>query len=320
MPRSIRGVQRSSRTLRWGMLGTVAVLLVVDLAIMAWSFAGPSTAKSAAPPPSVPSLPASASSTGPAQVSSSKATHAPAPSSSSTARPSRTSTSAPPPTSSTKPPVRPPTTPPPAALPPALGSLHRAPGLPSPLPAGAVALTFDDGPDPTWTPKILAILAAYHARATFFVIGTNAHAHPELVRAEYLAGHGVGSHTWSHPDLTRLPAAQVQQQLQLTQVAVAQATGKAPTCLRPPYDAINAPVRIITAQNKLTMMLYDVDPRDWQRPGANAIAARVLAAIHPGAVVDMHDAGGNRSETVAALPLILQGLQARHLTPVAMCR
>jgi hypothetical protein len=68
------------------------------------------------------------------------------------------------------------------------------------------------------------------------------------------------------------------------------------------------------------MMLYDVDPRDWARPGAQTIAARVLGAIHAGSIVDLHDGGGNRSETVAALPLILQGLAARHLTPVALCR
>jgi peptidoglycan/xylan/chitin deacetylase (PgdA/CDA1 family) len=209
--------------------------------------------------------------------------------------------------------------PPPAAPPlaPAVGWIGQLGGH---YPAGAVALTFDDGPDPTWTPQILRVLAQHHAVGTFFDIGTHASARPDIVRAEFAAGHGVGNHTWTHPDLTHLLTPAVLSQLDQTDAVLQQSTGVRTSCLRPPYDAIDPAVRALTAQRGLTMMLYDVDPRDWARPGAQTIAARVLGAIHAGSIVDLHDGGGNRSETVAALPLILQGLAARHLTPVALCR
>lgn len=205
-------------------------------------------------------------------------------------------------------------------LTPAIGTVYGAPGTPSPLPAGAVALTFDDGPSPLWTAQVLAVLARFHAHATFFDIGIHAARYPNLVRAEFAAGDGVASHTWSHPDLTRLTASAVALQLSETAVTIAGETGRAPICMRPPYDAFNAPVDAVTAHAHETLMLYDVDPRDWARPGVAAIVARVLARVHPGAVVDLHDAGGNRSQTLAALPYILRGLAARHLVTVAICR
>lgn len=206
------------------------------------------------------------------------------------------------------------------ALPPAWGTVGGAPGTGPRTPPGAVALTFDDGPDPTWTPQVLQVLGRYHASATFFDVGVQVARYPALARAEYAAGNGVGSHTWSHPDLTKLPAASVADQLDRSVAVITAATGHRPTCLRPPFDAIDPAVRTITAGRALAMMLYDVDPQDWARPGAQQIAARVLAAVHPGAIVDLHDAGGDRSETLAALPTILQGLRARQLTPVALCR
>jgi peptidoglycan/xylan/chitin deacetylase (PgdA/CDA1 family) len=201
-----------------------------------------------------------------------------------------------------------------------LGTLAGAPGIPRPLPAGAIALTFDDGPNPRWTPQILAILARYHVHATFFVIGANVARYPGLVRAEFTAGDGVGNHTETHPDLTSLTAAADAAQIDAAADAIASATGTWPVCMRPPYDAIDPAVESVTAQQHEALMLYDIDPRDWQRPGVAAIVARVLAGAHPGAVIDMHDAGGDRSQTVAALPLILAGLALRHLTPVPLCR
>ncbi len=200
-----------------------------------------------------------------------------------------------------------------------LGTLTYAPGH-ARYPVGAVGLTFDDGPDPTWTPQILAILARYHAHATFFDIGENVTRDPALTRAEYAAGDGVGNHTETHPDLTTLDAALEGSQIDEASAAIRSATGHAPLCLRPPYDAIDPTVEEVAAQHHETLMLYDVDVRDWTLPGVRAIVARALAGARPGAVIDMHDAGGNRSETVAALPLILRGLQARHLVPVAFCR
>jgi peptidoglycan/xylan/chitin deacetylase (PgdA/CDA1 family) len=201
-----------------------------------------------------------------------------------------------------------------------LGTVGAAPGVHRPVPAGAIALTFDDGPDPTWTPQILAVLARYHASATFFDIGSRVHEYPRLVRDEYVAGDGVGNHTLSHPDLTRLTPAQVTLQISVAASYIRNATGHAPVCLRPPYDAFDPSVETVVAQQREALMLYDVDPRDWQQPGVAVIVARVLAAARPGAVVDLHDAGGDRSQTLAALPLILQGLAARHLVTVPICR
>jgi peptidoglycan/xylan/chitin deacetylase (PgdA/CDA1 family) len=200
-----------------------------------------------------------------------------------------------------------------------LGSLTYAPGHAGD-PAGAVGLTFDDGPDPDWTPAILATLARFHAHATFFDIGQNVARHPGLARAEYAAGDGVGNHTETHPDLTTLSAVRQARQIELAAATIRTATGATPICMRPPYDAIDPTVEEVTAQQHEALMLYDVDTRDWTLPGVRAIAARALAGARPGAVIDMHDAGGDRSETVAALPLILRGLQARHLVPVAFCR
>ena len=102
--------------------------------------------------------------------------------------------------------------------------------------------------------------------------------------------------------------------------AIVAATGHAPICLRPPYDAVSAGMEAVVAQRQETVMSYDVDPRDWQQPGVAAIVARVLAGARPGAVVDLHDAGGDRSQTLAALPAILDGLAARHLVTVPICR
>ena len=199
-------------------------------------------------------------------------------------------------------------------------TVGQAPGVAEPLPAGAVALTFDDGPDPRWTQQVLAVLARYHATATFFDIGVDAERYPQLVRAEWAAGMGVGNHTWDHRDLTTLSPDEVAAEVDRAAVAIQAATGAAPVCLRPPYDGIDPAVDAVVAQQHETVMIYDVDPRDWARPGVAAIVQRVLAAARPGVVIDLHDGGGDRSETVAALPYVLQGLAARHLATVPICR
>lgn len=208
--------------------------------------------------------------------------------------------------------------PPPLLLP---GTVAGAPGIPVPLPAGAVALTFDDGPDPTWTLRILAVLTAHHATATFFDIGEHAARYPQLVRAEWADGMGVGNHTWDHPALTGLSPAQVASEITRAAQAIApDIGGSAPICLRPPYTAVDPAIATVSSSLHETLMLYDVDPRDWARPGVAAIVERVLSAAHPGMVVDLHDGGGNRAQTLAALPLILAGLAARHLVTVPICR
>ncbi|WP_427920704.1 polysaccharide deacetylase family protein [Streptomyces sp. cg40] len=167
-----------------------------------------------------------------------------------------------------------------------------------------IALTFDDGPAVTYTATLLKYLAQYKARVTFFTVGQNVAAHPELVRAEARAGHEVGNHSWSHPDLTRLTTAQVKQQLDRTSAAIKAATGTAPTLFRPPYGAVDAQVKAATT---LSPVLWDVDTEDWKYRDAAKVARTVIDKASRNDVVLMHDI---HPTSVAAVPEILKTLTA----------
>ncbi|MDX2974160.1 polysaccharide deacetylase family protein [Kribbella solani] len=181
----------------------------------------------------------------------------------------------------------------------------------TPLPAKYVVLTFDDGPDAEYTPKVLGILAAYEAKATFFEVGENVRRHPELTKKIHQAGHSVQNHTWSHADLRKLSPAGFQQQVGSTDQAIRAQTGSTPACLRPPYGGVSAAVRQRAKAMGKDLVVWTVDSRDWTKPGATAIVQRVLKNVHNGSVILMHDGGGNRSQTVAALPAILKSLKAQ---------
>jgi peptidoglycan/xylan/chitin deacetylase (PgdA/CDA1 family) len=181
-----------------------------------------------------------------------------------------------------------------------------------------IALTFDDGPGP-YTPQVLSVLQHYGVPATFFEIGIDVAQYPQYTRMVAAAGDPVEDHTWSHPDLTTIPTADFSVQIDRTQSEIESLTGVAPTCLRPPYDAWNASVLSQIAQRGLTTMSYSIDPRDWSQPGTAAIVNAVVGAAFPGAVVDLHDAGGPRGETVAALPQIITDLRALGYTFVSIC-
>ena len=186
--------------------------------------------------------------------------------------------------------------------------------------AGVVYLTFDDGPTPAWTPRVLALLARYQAWATFFVLGRSAAAHPELVRQEFAAGHGVGNHTWSHRRLTRLRGAQLVAEVNGTSTVIQQITGAPVRCLRPPFATVDAASAEQVRALGLRLVLWDIDTNDWLRPGTGAIAGRVLGRVRSGDVILMHDGGGNRSQTVAALEQVLATLSARGYRFHALCR
>jgi len=179
--------------------------------------------------------------------------------------------------------------------------------------APEVALTFDDGPNPPYTGQILGILARYQVPATFFCVGLQASAHPADVARMAAAGHGLGNHTWSHPFLPDLTRAQLAEQLDRTDEAVSRAarTGAGPGLFRPPYGSRSPDVLRWLGERGSPIVLWDVDPSDWARPGAAVIAGRVLMQTRPGTIVLMHDGGGNRSQTVAALPLVIEGLLDR---------
>ncbi len=152
------------------------------------------------------------------------------------------------------------------------------------MPAKTIALTFDDGPDPTWTPQILAILARYHAHATFFEVGSRVDQYPQLSRQVVAGGNEIGSHTFTHADLATTPAWQRSLELTWTANAIAGATGTTPVLLRPPYsstpDAITgadlAAMRQIGAAGYL-VVVADHDTNDWQRPGVAAIVDAATA-------------------------------------------
>jgi peptidoglycan-N-acetylglucosamine deacetylase len=186
--------------------------------------------------------------------------------------------------------------------------------------AGVVHLTFDDGPTAAWTPRVLELLARYRARATFFVLGRSAAAHPELVRQEFAAGHGVGNHTWSHRRLTGLNGERLAAEVSTTSATIQRITGAPVRCLRPPFAAVDAASAGRVRALGLRLVLWDVDPDDWLRPGARTIAGRILGRVRSGDVVLLHDGGGDRSQTMAALEQVLATLSARGFRFDALCR
>lgn len=186
--------------------------------------------------------------------------------------------------------------------------------------APMVALTFDDGPNPAATPQVLDILDRYGVSATFFAVGLQVAAHPDLAQAIVARGHALANHSWSHANFAKLKAPAVRDQIARTDDRIAAITGRRPTCVRPPYGATNAAINGIIGASGHHSVLWTVDPLDWKRPGAGAIAARVLGGVGPNSIVLMHDGGGNRAQTVAALPIIIEGLRARGFRFVSICR
>lgn len=181
-----------------------------------------------------------------------------------------------------------------------------------------IALTFDDGPDPEWTPQILDILRARHVPGTFFIIGANAEMSPRLVQREVDEGDDVGNHTFTHPNLGETPPGIVALELNATQRLFEALTGRSMRLFRAPYfgDAEPTtadelvPIEIAQKMGYLAVGLH-VDAEDWQRPGVDAIVNNVLNGIGNGQVVLLHDGGGDRSQTIAALPRIIDGLRAK---------
>jgi peptidoglycan/xylan/chitin deacetylase (PgdA/CDA1 family) len=174
-----------------------------------------------------------------------------------------------------------------------------------------VYLTFDDGPTSRYTPQVLDILSAYGVRATFFEVGRNVSYYPYLTRRAYLRGNSVQNHTWSHVDLRYVSWDTFTYQVLKTDRYIRAQTGYTPRCLRPPYGAVNSRVYARADALGKKIRLWTVDPRDWSRPGTSVIVRRVLDNVRSGSVILLHDGGGDRSQTVAALPTILKTLKAR---------
>ncbi|MFK4547068.1 peptidoglycan/xylan/chitin deacetylase (PgdA/CDA1 family) [Streptomyces tendae] len=177
-------------------------------------------------------------------------------------------------------------------------------------------LTFDDGPHPEYTPRILDTLATYEVRATFFVCGEMVDYNRDLLTRMADEGHVVGNHTWSHPLLTSLSRRRIRSEMERTSEVVEQAYGEAPRWFRAPYGAWNRAAFQLGAELGMEPLAWTVDTLDWTTPGTGTIVDRVEEGAAPGVVVLSHDAGGDRSQSVRALRRYLPELldSGYHLT------
>ncbi|GAA1589591.1 glycosyltransferase [Kribbella sancticallisti] len=182
-----------------------------------------------------------------------------------------------------------------------------------------IAITFDDGPDPVWTPKVLDLLRAQGVKATFFVVGTEVAAHPDLARRIVAEGHQIGVHTFTHANLSAVPGWRRSLELRQSQLILAGATGVSTPLLRPPYSSepsalTNADweaVKHARDAGYLTVLTTQ-DSEDWRRPGTTQVIANSMPKSTAGQVLLMHDAGGDRTETLAALQKLIPALKARN--------
>ena len=172
-----------------------------------------------------------------------------------------------------------------------------------------IAMTFDDGPSATLTPKLLDLLAAHHIKATFFVIGENVAEHPDIVARAAREGHEIANHSWSHPNLAKMSDDGVRRQLWQTDAAIKSAAGTRPTLLRPPYGSITErEKRWIHDEFGYQIVLWDVDPYDWKRPGPAVVRNRILQETRPGSIVLSHDI---HPGTIEAMPSTFDALEAK---------
>ena len=185
-------------------------------------------------------------------------------------------------------------------------------------PPKMVALTFDDGPWPKQTMAIAKILLRYEVPATFFVLGQQVAKYPEVVQRLVEDGFVIGNHTYTHPNLTDIGVAEVRRQLTWTQKAVIDAAKRRTYWVRPPGGNTDAAVKKVTAGMGMRQMLWDLDSRDWTKPGHKAIVKTVLSEMRPGYIVLMHDGGGDRTQTLRALPFIIKGLRAKGYSFVTL--
>lgn len=172
-----------------------------------------------------------------------------------------------------------------------------------------IALTFDDGPHPKNTPRLLDMLRQRNIKATFYVIGNSVNLYPSIARRIVAEGHEIGNHTYNHPNLTKLSNTKVRQELDTTREAIIRATGVQPRTMRPPYGALRTSQReMIHSEYGYPTIMWDVDPLDWKRPGTAVVKSRILNGTRSGSIVLAHDL---HSTTVDAMPTTLDALLAK---------
>jgi len=172
-----------------------------------------------------------------------------------------------------------------------------------------IAMTFDDGPSAKLTPKLLDLLAAHHIKATFFLIGENAAEYPDIVAREAREGHEIANHSWSHPNFGKMSDDGVRGQLRKTDDAIKSAMGKSPTLMRPPYGSITPrQKRWINQEFGYKIVLWDVDPLDWRRPGPSVVCNRIVKNTRAGSIILAHDI---HPGTIDAMPCVFGELEAK---------
>jgi peptidoglycan/xylan/chitin deacetylase (PgdA/CDA1 family) len=172
-----------------------------------------------------------------------------------------------------------------------------------------IAMTFDDGPHATNTPKLLEMAAKRHIKLTFFVLGECVEQNPTVLQREVTEGHEIGNHSWSHPNLAKLSDEAVRSQLQRTEDIIIKTAGVKPKLMRPPYGELTKRQRIwVNHDFGYKVILWDVDPLDWKRPGPSVVARRIIAGTRPGSIILSHDI---HPPTIEAMPQVFVALLAR---------
>jgi peptidoglycan-N-acetylglucosamine deacetylase len=174
-----------------------------------------------------------------------------------------------------------------------------------------VALTFDDGPDPVYTPQVLQVLQKYHVPATFFAVGASVYQYPEIVKAEIKAGHSIANHTYSHPRLSTLAAGEIRAEIIEADAEIQKASGKTPEFFRPPYEELTEDILTVSREQHKQIIFSTITLEHESAKTPKAKAERVLRMIFPGAIILAHDGRLNRSKTVAALSYLINGLTAK---------
>jgi peptidoglycan-N-acetylglucosamine deacetylase len=188
-------------------------------------------------------------------------------------------------------------------------TILQAPVQPSRVGGQIAALTFDDGPNSTYTPLVLAALDEAGVKATFCMVGNAVRANPDLVREIRDRGHALCAHSETHADLTTLSAEAVEGEVAGSAAAIAEVAGEAPAFFRAPYGAVNQNVLDSAHANGMRVFGWSVDPQDFERPRPRVLIDSVVGAVTPGGVVLLHDGGGDRMRTVTALPRIIKKLE-----------
>ena len=172
-----------------------------------------------------------------------------------------------------------------------------------------IAITFDDGPHPKNTPRLLNILRARNIKATFYMVGSNVDLYPQVVRRVVAEGHEIGNHSYSHRLFSKMGDSEIRQELSRTRDAVQRAAGVQPLTLRPPFGGrLTRQREWVNAEFGYPIILWSIDPMDWKRPGPSVVCSRIVSATTPGSIILAHDL---HSQTVDAMPATLDGLLQR---------